>query len=33
MDDAVAIAKANPFFEDAQGTVEIRPIKQMEGIN
>lgn len=33
MDDAIAIAKANPFFEDAEGSVEIRPIKQMEGIN
>ena len=33
MDDAIAIAKANPFFEDAEGSVEVRPIKQMDGIN
>lgn len=33
LDDAIAIAKANPMFHDAEGTIEVRPIKQMEGIN
>ncbi|WP_190809087.1 YciI family protein [Flagellimonas sp. S3867] len=31
--EATAIAKANPMFEDAEGNIEVRPIKQMEGIN
>ena len=33
INEAIAIAKANPMFEDAEGVVEVRPIKQMEGIN
>ncbi len=33
LEEAVAIAKANPMFEDAEGTIEVRPIKQMDGIN
>ena len=33
LEEAVEIAKANPVFEDAEATMEIRPIKQMEGIN
>jgi hypothetical protein len=31
--EAVEIAKANPMFDDAEGTIEVRPIKQMDGIN
>lgn len=33
LDEAISIAKANPMFEDAEGSIEVRPIKQMEGIN
>jgi hypothetical protein len=33
MEEAIAIAKANPMFEDQEGTVEIKAIKQMDGIN
>lgn len=33
LDEAISIAKANPMFDDAEGTIEVRPIKQMEGIN
>jgi hypothetical protein len=33
MDDAIAIAKANPIFQDVSATVEVRPIKTIEGIN
>lgn len=33
LDEAIEIAKANPMFDDAEGTIEVRPIKQMEGIN
>lgn len=33
LDEAIAIAKANPVFDSAEGTIEVRPIKQMEGIN
>jgi hypothetical protein len=33
LEEAIAIAKANPMFEDSEGTVEVRPIKQMDGIN
>lgn len=33
LEEAIAIAKANPIFEDAEGTLEVRPVKQMEGIN
>ena len=33
LDEAVEIAKANPVFEDTEATIEIRPIKQMAGIN
>ena len=31
--DAIQIAKANPVFEDAEATLEIRAIKEMKGIN
>ena len=33
LEEAKSIAKANPMFEEANGTIEVRPIKQMEGIN
>lgn len=33
LEEAVLIAKANPVFDDADASIEIRPIKQMEGIN
>lgn len=33
LEEAVAIAKANPMFEEGQATVEVRVVKQMEGIN
>jgi len=33
LEEAIEIAKANPVFEDAEATMEIRPIKAMEGIN
>lgn len=33
LNEAIEIAKANPMFQDAEGTVEVRPIKQMDGIN
>lgn len=33
LEEAIEIAKANPMFEDAEGTIEVRPIKQMDGIN
>lgn len=31
--EAIEIAKANPIFEDINATMEIRPIKSVEGIN
>lgn len=31
--EAVEIAKANPLFEVAKGSIEVRPIKTMDGIN
>ena len=31
--EAIAIAKANPVFEAGEATIEVRPIKTMEGIN
>ncbi len=33
LEEAVEIAKANPIFEDMDASMEIRPIKQVEGIN
>lgn len=33
LDEAIEIAKANPLFEAAKASVEVRPIKVMEGIN
>ena len=34
LDEAMAIARANPVFEDGTGArIEVRPIKTMEGIN
>lgn len=31
--EAIAIAKANPVFEAGVASVEVRPIKSMDGIN
>jgi hypothetical protein len=31
--EAVEIAKANPVFEAGEASIEVRPIKTMEGIN
>lgn len=33
LEEAIEIAKANPMFDDEEGTIEVRPIKQMDGIN
>ncbi|MDO5979347.1 YciI family protein [Flavivirga spongiicola] len=33
LEEAIEIAKANPMFDDAEATIEVRPIKQMDGIN
>ncbi|MFS4456974.1 YciI family protein [Maribacter sp. 2304DJ31-5] len=33
LEEAITIAKANPMFESQEATIEIRPIKQMDGIN
>ncbi|MEO8149492.1 MAG: YciI family protein [Bacteroidia bacterium] len=33
LDEAIAIAKANPVFEAGEASIEVRPIKTMEGIN
>ncbi len=33
LDEAVAIAKANPMFQDVAAKIEVRPIKTLEGIN
>jgi hypothetical protein len=34
LNDAIAIAKANPVLEEnANARIEVRPIKKMEGIN
>ena len=33
LDEAIEIAKANPVFEAGEASIEIRPIKSMEGIN
>lgn len=34
MEEAIAIAKANPIFEDRLGAkIEVRPIRTVEGIN
>lgn len=33
LEEAIEIAKANPIFEEEDATMEIRPIKSMEGIN
>ncbi len=33
LNEAIEIAKANPVFENEEATIEIRPIKQMDGIN
>lgn len=33
LDEAIKIGKANPIFVDTEATMEIRPIKVMEGIN
>lgn len=33
INEAVKIAKANPVFDETEATMEIRPIKNLEGIN
>jgi len=33
LDEAISIAKANPIFDDTDCSIEVRPIKQVEGIN
>lgn len=33
LQEAIAIGKANPIFEESEAWMEIRPIKQMDGIN
>ncbi len=33
LDEAVDIAKANPVFDAGMASIEVRPIKTMEGIN
>ena len=33
LEDAIKIAKANPVFDNEDASIEIRPIKQMAGIN
>jgi hypothetical protein len=33
LDEAIAIAKANPVFEAGKASIEVRPIKTMDGIN
>lgn len=33
LNEAIEIARANPMFEDAEGRIEVRPVKTMEGIN
>ena len=33
LEEAIEIGKANPIFEDINATMEIRPIKSVEGIN
>lgn len=33
LNEAVQIAKSNPMFDDVNGSIEVRQIKQMAGIN
>jgi len=33
LEEATKIAKANPIFDEEDAIIEIRPIKQMDGIN
>lgn len=33
LNEAISIAKSNPVFEAGEATIEVRPIKIMEGIN
>ena len=33
LDEAIKIAKDNPMFDLGDGKIEVRPIKQIEGIN
>jgi hypothetical protein len=33
LNEAIAIAKANPAYETGNASIEVRPIKTMEGIN
>lgn len=33
LEEAIKIAKANPVFDNEEASIEIRPIKKMDGIN
>jgi hypothetical protein len=33
LEEAIEIAKANPVFEAGEASIEVRPIKSMDGIN
>ena len=33
LEEAVEIVKANPMFDEVDGTIEVRPIKVIEGID
>src|SRR5215217_7593755 len=33
LQEAIALAKANPVLENEKARIEVRPIKKMEGIN
>lgn len=33
LNEAIEIAKSNPMFKVAKGSIEVRPIKSMTGIN
>ncbi len=33
LEEAISIGKANPIFDDTDCAIEVRPIKQVEGIN
>ncbi len=33
LEEAVKIAKANPMFDDQEAVMEVKPIKQVDGIN
>lgn len=33
LEEAIGIAKMNPTFQETDGSIEVRPIKKMDGIN